>query len=153
MERPGINGGGDYWVDIVIPTGLAGAPTALTGATVRLPEFSAGVALQGSQIRARAVYQDDNGVLENVYSAATAAVGAPVAVAPAPVIPEEAPTVSAGVHLIRSDLQFILDQILISEAHAAGGNLLALVGNERLPLGLRTVDGTRMLPMSAPRQP
>ncbi len=142
VERPGINGGGDYWEDIVILNGLAGAPTALTGATVRLPESSAGFPLQGAQIRARAVYQDGNGVLENVFSAATTAVGAPIALPAAPVLPAEAPTQSAGVHLIRSDLQFMLDQIVISEQHAAGQNLLTLVGNERNPLGLRTVDGS-----------
>src|SRR5918999_3424468 len=46
------------------------------------------------------------------------------------------------VTLIRSDLEFILEQILISEAHANGANLLDLLANVQLPFGLRTVDGT-----------
>ncbi len=46
------------------------------------------------------------------------------------------------VTLIRSDLQFILDQILIAEQHAGGANLATLVGDPTLPFGLRTVDGT-----------
>ena len=42
----------------------------------------------------------------------------------------------------KSDLLFILDQIRIAEAHAAGQNLLDLVPNTELPFGLRTVDGS-----------
>ncbi|MDY0170053.1 MAG: hypothetical protein RBS80_26145, partial [Thermoguttaceae bacterium] len=41
-----------------------------------------------------------------------------------------------------SDLQFILDQILISEAHSAGADLTSLIPNTELSFGLRTVDGT-----------
>ena len=44
--------------------------------------------------------------------------------------------------LIKHDLQFILDQILIADAHIAGANQLDLVGSNLLPYGLRTVDGT-----------
>ncbi|MEY2689508.1 MAG: hypothetical protein RL375_3707, partial [Pseudomonadota bacterium] len=44
--------------------------------------------------------------------------------------------------LVKHDLQFILDQILISEAHTAGGNLLSMIGSNLLPYGLRTVDGS-----------
>ena len=40
------------------------------------------------------------------------------------------------------DLRFILDQIRIAEAHAAGTPLADLVGNLHLPYGLRTVDGS-----------
>src|SRR5262245_57297785 len=47
-----------------------------------------------------------------------------------------------AVTLIQSDLQFILDQILISEAHARGENLNDLLPNSFVPWGLRTVDGT-----------
>ncbi len=43
---------------------------------------------------------------------------------------------------IKSDLEFILQQILISEAHAAGGDLLDLLPNVQVPWGLRTIDGT-----------
>ena len=46
------------------------------------------------------------------------------------------------VTLIKSDLEFILEQIEIAEAHTAGGDLLTLVGNSFVPFGLRTVDGS-----------
>ncbi|WP_051960519.1 peroxidase family protein [Devosia riboflavina] len=56
------------------------------------------------------------------------------------------------VTLVKHDLEFILKQIEIAEAHAAGGDLAALVagygGNDGLaqahllPYGLRTVDGS-----------
>ena len=44
--------------------------------------------------------------------------------------------------LIKSDLEFILQQILIAEAHAAGTDLRSLLPNELAMLGLRTVDGS-----------
>jgi hypothetical protein len=44
--------------------------------------------------------------------------------------------------MIRHDLEFILDQILISEAHAGGADLVSLLPNPFLPWGLRTVDGS-----------
>ena len=42
------------------------------------------------------------------------------------------------------DLQHILDQIIIAERHAAGENLVDIIGADAalLPLGLRTVDGS-----------
>ncbi len=43
---------------------------------------------------------------------------------------------------IRSDLEFILEQIIIAERHAAGEDLLSLLPNSEVPFGLRTVDGT-----------
>ena len=43
---------------------------------------------------------------------------------------------------IRSDLEFILNQILIAEQHAAGADLLSLLPNSEVPFGLRTVDGS-----------
>ncbi len=43
---------------------------------------------------------------------------------------------------IASDLEFILDQILIAEANAAGTPLIDLVPNVQVPFGLRTVDGS-----------
>ena len=144
VERQSVNNpaGGDYWEDILIPEGLGGLPTPAMGATFQVPAVSVGLALEGARLRVRAVYQDDNGVLENVFSAPTAVVGAPIAIAPLAPIPEESPTQTEGVHLIRSDLQFILDQIIIAERHTAGEDLLTLVGNERLAFGLRTVDGS-----------
>jgi Ca2+-binding RTX toxin-like protein len=44
--------------------------------------------------------------------------------------------------MIRHDLEFILNQIIISEQHAAGADLASLLPNPFLPYGLRTVDGT-----------
>ena len=46
------------------------------------------------------------------------------------------------VNLVKHDLQFILDQIKIAEAHASGTPLTDLVKSPLLPYGLRTVDGT-----------
>src|SRR5262245_42366361 len=43
---------------------------------------------------------------------------------------------------IRSDLEFILQQILIAEQHAAGADPATLVPNSFVPFGLRTVDGS-----------
>ena len=42
-------------------------------------------------------------------------------------------------NFILSDLEFILQQILISEAHAAGEDLSNLLPNSQVPWGLRTV--------------
>ena len=44
--------------------------------------------------------------------------------------------------LTRSDLSFILEQILIAEAHATGASLTDLIANPFLSIGLRTVDGS-----------
>ena len=46
------------------------------------------------------------------------------------------------VTFIRSDLAFILQQILVAEQHAAGADLTSLVPNSFVPFGLRTVDGS-----------
>src|SRR5215475_2687350 len=46
------------------------------------------------------------------------------------------------VAFIRSDLEFILDQILIAERQAAGESLLDILPNVQVPFGLRTVDGS-----------
>ena len=46
------------------------------------------------------------------------------------------------VEFIRSDLDFILQQILIAEQHAAGADPSTLVPNSFVPFGLRTVDGS-----------
>jgi hypothetical protein len=47
-----------------------------------------------------------------------------------------------AVQLIRSDLEFILQQIQISEQHADGTPLSDLLPNAFVPFGLRTVDGS-----------
>ena len=45
--------------------------------------------------------------------------------------------------LVKHDLEFILQQILLSEAHTNGADPLALLdGNPLQPYGLRTVGGT-----------
>jgi Ca2+-binding RTX toxin-like protein len=103
--------------------------------------------LDGLALRVRAFYKDAHGVLENAYSAPTAAVSGTIAVNPVTGIPEESPVSTAGVHFIRSDLQFILDQIVIGEQHsgaygAPSQDLNSLIPNTRLPWGLRTVDGS-----------
>src|SRR5215475_6460632 len=47
-----------------------------------------------------------------------------------------------AVTYIRSDLEFILEQIRIAERHAAGERLIDILPNVQVPFGLRTVDGT-----------
>src|SRR5262245_46264200 len=47
-----------------------------------------------------------------------------------------------AVTFIRSDLEFILQQIVIAERNAAGESLLDILPNVIVPYGLRTVDGT-----------
>src|SRR5215467_10061059 len=47
-----------------------------------------------------------------------------------------------AVQFIRSDLEFILAQIVIAERNAAGESLLDILPNVEVPWGLRTVDGT-----------
>ena len=42
----------------------------------------------------------------------------------------------------RSDLDFVLHQILIAEAHAAGTPIDELIDSPLLSFGLRTVDGS-----------
>ncbi len=46
------------------------------------------------------------------------------------------------VKLVKHDLQFILKQIEIAEAHSRGEELTDLVSHDLLPYGLRTVDGS-----------
>ncbi|MBM7062096.1 heme peroxidase [Pseudomonas sp. UL073] len=112
--------------------------------TANRASFTVTAGLQGLELRVRAVYLDDDGVLENAFSAATDAVSGTV-VPPAPVVqvPEaEVEPINGGLHLIRADLQFILDQIKIAERHAGGEDLLDIIPNSRLAFGLRTVDGS-----------
>ena len=114
-------------------------PARAEGAT-----FMVTADLVGLSIRVRAVYQDAHGVLEQVYSPATAAVEDVVVTppTPAPALPDGSDVFSAGVHLLQSDLAFILDQIKIAERNAAGEDLLDLIPNSRVAFGLRTVDGS-----------
>ena len=100
--------------------------------------------LAGQVIRVRAVYQDANGVLEQVFSPATAAVEDVVLPPPTPVpaTPDGSTVPTDGLRLIASDLAFILDQIKIAEQHASGAELLDLIPNSRVAFGLRTIDGS-----------
>ncbi|MEJ5989219.1 peroxidase family protein [Ramlibacter sp. PS3R-8] len=133
--------GSGVFDDIV--TAVLGNRESATG-----PTFTVTAAQDGLALRVRAVYLDGHGVLENVYSAPTDPVTGAVAPPPPPgVLPAESDVATPGVHLIRSDLQFILDQILIGEANsnAYGHDPVALrdlIPNTRLPWGLRTVDGS-----------
>ena len=136
VERDPVNAPGVF-EDIALP-GQKGIATAKGTSFVVTPDVA------GLALRAKAVYQDANGVLETVFSAATAPVEDVVNPPPAFVtpLPDGSDVASAGVHLIVSDLQFILDQILIAEQHAAGADLLSLLPNSEVAFGLRTVDGS-----------
>ncbi|WP_130904697.1 peroxidase family protein [Pseudomonas sp. Sample_22] len=99
--------------------------------------------LAGLSLRVKAIYQDGHGTTEVVFSQPTAVVvpGAPVVpTSPTPVA--DATAGGEGLHMVRSDLNFILDQIKIAEADAAGQDMLSLIPNIRAPLGLRAVDGS-----------
>ncbi|AYF85837.1 heme peroxidase [Pseudomonas sp. DY-1] len=99
--------------------------------------------LAGLSIRVKGVYADGNGVTEQVFSAATAAV-APFTPPPPTTAVDPGPAITAGgpgVQLVRGDLDFILDQIRVAEAHANGADLLSLLPNIRASMGLRTVTG------------
>jgi Ca2+-binding RTX toxin-like protein len=130
--------GSGLFEDISVGLAPRGAPSAIGPTLTVTPD------LEGSALRVKAHYQDANGVLETVYSAPTLAVGAGTP-PPGPATLLNGPQngiVSPGVHFLGSDLQFILDQIKISESHAAGQELLGLLPNGRMALGLRTVDGS-----------
>ncbi len=99
--------------------------------------------LAGLSLRVKAIYQDAHGTTEVLFSQPTAVVqpGAPVVPTPAtPVV--DATAGGEGLHMVRSDLNFILAQIKIAEADAAGQDILSLIPNIRAPLGLRAVDGS-----------
>ncbi|MCP1517907.1 Ca2+-binding RTX toxin-like protein [Pseudomonas migulae] len=99
--------------------------------------------LAGLSLRVKAIYQDGHGTTEVVFSQPTGVVvpGAPVVpTAPAPVV--NATEGGPGLNMVRSDLNFILDQIKIAEADADGQDILSLIPNIRAPLGLRAVDGS-----------
>src|SRR4029450_11836956 len=108
------------------------------------PTFRVTPDLAGLSLRVKAIYVDAHGVAETVFSAPTDAVidvpNAPIT--PTTPAPADFSEGGAGVHLIRSDLDFILTQIKIAEHHAAGEDLLSLVPNVRAAAGLRTVDGS-----------
>jgi Ca2+-binding RTX toxin-like protein len=137
-----LNPGSGVFEDIILKPGriAVGFPTA--DGTTFLVDPALGLA--GLSLRVKAVYADAHGVTEQVFSAPTAPVTAvPVAPVTTPTFVDHTQTSGGvGVHFIRSDLNFILDQIKIAERNAAGEPLINLVDNVRSPQGLRTVDGS-----------
>jgi Ca2+-binding RTX toxin-like protein len=132
--------GSGVFEDIILGPGRIGIGFVRADA----PTFTVTSDLAGLAIRVKAIYADDHGVTEQVFSApTTAVVAAAPAPAPAPsLIDPQTTAPSNGVRYTQSDLAFILDQIKIAEHHAAGENLNSLLPNIRVPYGLRTVEGT-----------
>jgi Ca2+-binding RTX toxin-like protein len=99
--------------------------------------------LAGLSLRVKAIYQDGHGTTEILFSTPTTAIVAGAPVTPTAQVPVvDATAGGAGLHMVRSDLNFILDQIKIAEAEASGQDILSLIPNIRAPLGLRAVDGS-----------
>ncbi|MFC5708257.1 peroxidase family protein [Aeromonas eucrenophila] len=99
--------------------------------------------LLGLSLRVKAIYQDAHGTTEMLFSEPTTAVVAGATVVPtAPIPVVDATAGGEGLNMVRSDLNFILAQIKIAEAEAAGQDILSLIPNIRAPLGLRHVDGS-----------
>ena len=129
--------GSGVFQDISFILAPEGAPSEV-GPTLTVTPNLAGFAL-----RVKGHYQDANGVLETVFSAPTAPVAAAAPAAPVvSLIDPQTSVASPGVHYTASDLSFIMDQIVISERHAAGEDLIDLLPNKMRALGLRTVDGS-----------
>ncbi|MFJ4445545.1 peroxidase family protein [Pseudomonas sp. NPDC089422] len=99
--------------------------------------------LAGLSLRVKAIYQDAHGTTEMLFSQPTTVVVPGAAVVPTPAVPVvDATAGGEGLHMVRSDLNFILAQIKIAEADASGQDILSLIPNIRAPLGLRAVDGS-----------
>src|SRR5262245_49212870 len=134
--------GTGVFTDIILKPGRIGVGFPMADGSTFTVDPALG--LGGLRLRVRATYEDEHGVTEQAFSAPTDPV---IAV---PVAPPTLPTfvdhtqVSAGVgvHFIRSDLDFILDQIHVAERNAAGEELVNILPNVRVPFGLRTVDGS-----------
>ncbi|MCP1501177.1 Ca2+-binding RTX toxin-like protein [Pseudomonas migulae] len=122
---------------ILLPAGDLAFQSA-DGTTFKVSPDLAGLAL-----RVKAIYQDGHGTTEVLYSQPTAVVEPGVPVVPTAQTPiVDATEGGEGLHMVRTDLNFILDQIKIAEADAAGQDILSLIPNIRAPLGLRAVDGS-----------
>src|SRR5262245_48347639 len=129
-----------FFQDIVL---LPGGDLAFESANGT--QFAITPDLAGLNVRVKVMYTDAHDVTEIAYSDAVTVsdVAPPAPVVITPPTPQPVTTDGGpGVHLVRSDLDFILDQIKISEAHAAGTPLTDLIPNIRLAYGLRTVDGS-----------
>ncbi len=132
--------GSGVFEDIILGPGRIGIGFVRADA----PTFTVTSDLAGLAIRVKAIYADDHGVTEQVFSAPTTAVvaGAPAPAAAPSLIDPQTTAPSNGVRYTQSDLAFILDQIKIAEHNAAGENMNSLLQNVRVPYGLRTVEGT-----------
>ncbi|HEX9549035.1 MAG TPA: hypothetical protein VF942_16965, partial [Acidimicrobiales bacterium] len=133
-----VRPGSGVFEDILVRNGF-GVESPL-GPSFTVPQDPA---LVGLAIRAMGVYTDAHGVQEMVFSAPTALLtaGAP-APTPAPSrIDPQTSAPSTGVRYTESDLSFILDQIKIAEANAAGTPLRDLIPNWDRAFGLRTISG------------
>src|SRR5262249_54357699 len=137
-----LNPGTGVFSDIILKPGRIGVgfPSA-DGATFTVDPT---LGLAGLSLRVRAGYEDAHGVAQPAFSDPPAPVVAvPVAPPTLTTFVDHTQTAEgAGVHFIRSDLDFILDQIHIAERNAAGEDLITLLPNVRVPFGLRTVDGS-----------
>src|SRR5262245_20198559 len=98
--------------------------------------------LVGLNVRVMGVFEDAHGVQEMVFSDPTGPIQAAPFTPPVhSTIDPQTSAPSTGVRFTESDLSFILDQIKIAEANAAGTPLRDLVPNWELPFGLRTLSG------------
>src|SRR5262245_35432830 len=98
--------------------------------------------LVGLNVRVVGVFEDAHGVQEMVFSDPTGPIQAAPFTPPVhSTIDPQTSAPSTGVRFTESDLSFILDQIKIGEANAAGTPLRDLVPNWELPFGLRTLSG------------
>ncbi|MFZ2366927.1 MAG: peroxidase family protein [Azonexus sp.] len=132
-----VPGTGEF-EDIAFQLTPRGAPNTIGKTFTVTPD------LEGFALRVKAHYQDAAGIQETVFSGSTAVVAAGTP-APGPAVLLNGPQngiVSPGVHFLGSDLQFILDQIKVAERNAAGEDMLDLMANPRMAVGLRTVDGS-----------
>src|SRR5262249_38353575 len=140
--------GSGVFEDIVLRAGaiLVGFPNA-DGSTFFVDPTFTGEArgLDRLALPVRAVYEYPHGVTEQAFSAATEpviSVPTPPVTAPPSFVDHTQVSGGVGIQLIRSDLNFILDQIKIAERDAAGEDLINILPNVRAPFGLRTVDGS-----------
>src|SRR5262249_24549852 len=137
-----VAAGTGVFTDIVLKPGRIGVGFPLADGSTFTVDPALGLA--GVALRVRAGYQDEHGVTEQAFSAPPApAIAVPAAPGTLPTFVDHTRTrEGVGVHSIRSDLDFILDQIHIAERNAVGESLLDLLPNVRVPFGLRTVDGS-----------
>ena len=130
--------GSGVFDDIILLPGGDLAFESASGNTFRVTPDLAGLSL-----RVKTIYEDAHGVAEITFSTPTTPVAAaPPAPPVTPVAVVDAVAGGEGIHIVRSDLDFILTQIKIAEANAHGTPLQDLIPNIRLAYGLRTVDGS-----------